>query len=70
MILITFHRTNNELSGKLECADCIERIKVSLNSLGQKVVLAMGGVVWSSPLVLYLANNLRLITDAYRAWMG
>lgn len=31
VILITFHWTNNELSGKLDCADCIERIKVSLN---------------------------------------
>jgi len=45
VILITFHWTNNELSGKLECADCIERIKVSLNPVGQKVVLAVGGVV-------------------------
>jgi len=27
VILITFHWTNNELSGKLECADCFERIK-------------------------------------------
>jgi hypothetical protein len=31
VILITFHSTNNELSEKLDCADCIERIKVSLN---------------------------------------
>ena len=31
VILITFHWTNSELSGKLDCADCIERIKVSLN---------------------------------------
>jgi len=31
VILITFHWTNNELSGKLDCADCIKRIKISLN---------------------------------------
>jgi hypothetical protein len=31
VILITFHWTNNELSGKLDCADCIKRNEVSLN---------------------------------------
>lgn len=66
VILITFHWTNSELSGKLECADSIEWIKVSLNSLGQKVVLAVGRVVWPSPLVLCLANDFEV--DYWCIW--
>lgn len=66
VILITFHWTNNELSGKFECADCIKRIKVPLNSLGQKVVLVVGGAVCSSPLMLYLANNFEV--DCRHIW--